>query len=105
MQDFVSKVKAFSPLTHFGIAALLVFTILFFTTITYRWWAMLPLGIGSLIVLRKQVGSVSAFENKVCVGGFWVALALLAIRDIYISNRICAIIDGLAGVATAFSNF
>ena len=102
MQQVISQVKTFHPFTHVGLAAILAFTVLFFTAVTYRWWVMLPLAIGAVVALSRQIKLVSGFERKVCVVGFWVALSLLVSRDIFMSNRICTVLDGFAAMADAF---
>lgn len=93
LEDVLSEVKTFAPLTFLGITAVILFVVFFFTALTYRWWLMLPLAIGGLVAVANQINEVSGLEKKACVVALWVAVSLLLMRDILLSSHVCRLLQ------------
>jgi hypothetical protein len=91
------KVRGIRPLTWLGIVvALAFFVCMFIDTVNIRWWIMLPLGAAGTLLLWKQWKSTPEekdLEMKVTFFGLMALIALVLLRDAWLSSSLANIYD------------
>ena len=89
--------KSVRPVTWIGLALALVFLVgLFVTTVSVRWWIMLPVGAAGLYILWKQRSTASdqkGYEAKLCLVAGVVLLGMLIWRDAWMSRAFARMHD------------
>ncbi len=91
------NIRSIRPLTWSGLVLALAFFIcMFIDTVNIRWWVMLPLGAAGILLLWKQWKSTPEdkdFELKVTFIGLIALIALVLLRDAWLSSSLADIYD------------
>ena len=87
--SFITKLKHFNILSWIGIVLTIFFIICSFINITnLTWWIMLPIFIISFIALFKQKKNVVGLEKTFVITFLWILIAMLFIRDAFLSEKL-----------------
>jgi len=68
---------------------------LFITSMTVKWWLMLPLAAVSCYLFRMRGKEASGLEKKLCDWGSWIVIVGFFLRDICLSSRLASMYEKL----------
>lgn len=104
-EDLIGNIQKFHLLTFVGLGLILVFIIFcFITYLAIQWWLMVPIAIGSAVLLFKRKKEASGLEKQVCTYGIWTIIGVFILRDIVMAHQFVSLIDGLSGAARELQN-
>ncbi len=74
---------------------------LFFTSMTVKWWLMLPLAAASFFLFRMRRKEAAGLEKTLCDWGYWIVLVGFFLRDICLSSRLAGMYDKIVTAGDA----